>query len=215
MLKMNQVTFGYKNRKRGADRLVIENRTEEFSPGILYCIYGASGAGKTTCLSLLGGMDRPNQGTITLDDVDIKTIGYNALRRKYISYIFQDYHLFPYMNAIENVMMAMNQKMTKQERIQYITELLLSLGIEEQDMKRRVTKLSGGQKQRVAIARALASKAPYILADEPTGNLDKENTSNIISILKRLAKEQDKCIIIVTHSEKVREQCDKCISFED
>ncbi len=215
MLEMNHVSFSYTNKKNNLDRLVIEDRSEKFKPGTIYCIYGASGAGKTTCLSLLGGLDSPTKGTITLDDVDIKSIGYSNLRRKYISYIFQDFHLFPYMNAIENVMMAMDNKKSKEERKQYAIELLNSVGIQRSEMKRRVTMLSGGQKQRVAIARALATESQYILADEPTGNLDKENTINIISILKNLAKEQNKCVIIVTHSERVREQCDVCISFED
>ena len=104
-----------------------------------------------------------------------------------------------------------NKKLAREKAI----ALLDSLGLDTQEINRRVTKLSGGQQQRVAIARALATDAKYILADEPTGNLDKDNTQNIIDIFKRLVKDQGKCVIAVTHSERLKEQCDICFSLED
>ncbi len=217
MLSMTNVSYGYKN-KNNANLLILENRTMEFKSGIFYTIYGASGSGKTTCLSLLGGLDTPVKGTIFLDGVDIKKIGYNNLRKRHVAYVFQDFHLFSYMNAIENVMIAIdiagkikNKKQAKEKAI----NLLYSLGLVEPDINRVITKLSGGQQQRVAIARALATDAKYILADEPTGNLDKENTQNIINIFKKLVYEQDKCVIVVTHSEYLKQQSDVCFSLED
>lgn len=217
MLEMQHVSYGYKDKKRTIDRMVLKDLSLQFKPGVLCCLHGASGVGKTTCLALLGGLETPTEGKILLDGQDIKSIGYNTLRRKYVSYVFQDFHLFPYMTAVENVLMAVrpHKGMDKKACRKKAVELLAELGLEERDMHRRVTKLSGGQKQRVAIARALATDAGYILADEPTGNLDRENTENIIHILKSLAAERNKCIIVVTHSNKVKEASDICISLED
>lgn len=217
MLSMIDVCYGYKNKNK-VDVLVLDKVNMNFQPGRFYTIYGASGSGKTTCLSLLGGLESPISGIITLDGKDIKKIGYNNLRKHYVAYVFQDFHLFNYMTAVENVMLAIDItgkiKDKKQVREKAIT-LLNSVGLNKQEMNRRVIKLSGGQQQRVAIARALATDAKYILADEPTGNLDKENTQNIIDIFKKLVKEQGKCVIAVTHSERVKEQCDMCFSLED
>jgi|BioPla2DNA2_1021312.scaffolds.fasta_scaffold17871_3 putative ABC transport system ATP-binding protein len=217
MLSMRNVTYAYKNKNK-MDILILDNITMEFKPGVFYTIYGASGSGKTTCLSLLGGLDIPVKGVVCLDGVDIRKIGYNNLRKKHVAYIFQDFHLFSYMTAVENVMVAIdiagrikNKKQAKEKAI----SLLHSLGLVEPDINRVVTKLSGGQQQRVAIARALATDARYILADEPTGNIDKENTQNIIDIFKKLVKEQGKCIITVTHSEHVKQQSDVCFPLED
>ncbi|WP_066716862.1 ABC transporter ATP-binding protein [Clostridium sp. Marseille-P299] len=217
MLSMKNVSYGYRNKNK-VDILVLNNVSIDFKAGLFYSVYGASGSGKTTCLSLLGGLESPLKGTISLDGKDIKEIGYNNLRKNYVSYVFQDFHLFNYMSAIENVMLAIditgkikNNKLAKEKAV----ELLTSLGLDTQEMNRRVTKLSGGQQQRVAIARALSTDAKYILADEPTGNLDKDNTQNIIDIFKKLVKEQGKCVIAVTHSERLKEQCDICYSLED
>lgn len=217
MLSMKNVSYGYRNKNK-VDILVLNNVSIDFKAGLFYSVYGASGSGKTTCLSLLGGLESPLKGTISLDGKDIKEIGYNNLRKNYVSYVFQDFHLFNYMSAIENVMLAIditgkikNNKLAKEKAV----ELLASLGLDSQEMNRRVTKLSGGQQQRVAIARALSTDAKYILADEPTGNLDKDNTQNIIDIFKKLVKEQGKCVIAVTHSERLKEQCDICYSLED
>lgn len=217
MLSMKNVSYGYRNKNK-VDILVLNNVSIDFKAGLFYSVYGASGSGKTTCLSLLGGLEIPLKGTISLDGKDIKEIGYNNLRKNYVSYVFQDFHLFNYMSAIENVMLAIditgkikNNKLAKEKAV----ELLTSLGLDSQEMNRRVTKLSGGQQQRVAIARALSTDAKYILADEPTGNLDKDNTQNIIDIFKKLVKEQGKCVIAVTHSERLKEQCDICYSLED
>lgn len=217
MLSMENVSYSYKNRNK-VDVKVLENKSMDFEQGKFYTIYGASGSGKTTCLSLLGGLESPIEGRISLDNVDIKKIGYNNLRKHYVSYVFQDFHLFSYMTAIENVMLSIHisgKIKDKRKSKEKAITLLSSLGLIEAEMNRVVTKLSGGQQQRVAIARALATEGNYILADEPTGNLDKENTQNIIDIFKKLAVEQNKCVITVTHSESFRKQCDISYSLED
>lgn len=196
--------------------MIIKDKTLEFELGKCYAIFGASGSGKTTCLSLLGGLDTPTEGTVSLDGEDIKEIGYSTLRQRYVSYIFQDYHLFTYMTAVENIITAISisdKKVKKTLARKRAVELLEKVGIKEEDRNRIVCKLSGGQQQRVAIARTLAMDTQYILADEPTGNLDQENTINIINILKKLSKDESKCVIIVTHSEYVKSQCDICYTI--
>lgn len=213
MLEMKHIYFKYKSKKQNG-KMVLEDVSMKFEQGKFYTIYGPSGVGKTTCLALLGGLDVPERGEVTLDGADIKKIGYNKLRQEKVSYVFQDFHLFPYMTAVENVEVGMPKKHYKnnEERRQKATEILHSLGLADADISRKITKLSGGQQQRTAIARALATGADYILADEPTGNLDRENTENIINIIKNLVELQNKCVIAVTHSEKVRQQSD--ISYE-
>ena len=211
MLSMNQVSYYYDKKTQ---RNILDQFTASFEEGKFYVLYGESGSGKTTCLSLLGGLDEPKSGVILLDGKDIKSIGYNNLRRHHVAYVFQDFHLFSYMTAVENVMIAINSKMNKKKKRDKAISLLEMLDITDIDYNRVVSKLSGGQQQRVAIARALATDAKYILADEPTGNLDKENSVNIISIFKKLVKEQNKCVISVTHSDYVRSQSDIAISLE-
>lgn len=213
MLEIKNVNYSY-NKKD----LVLENLSIQFLPGKFYTIFGPSGSGKTTCLSLLGGLDEPRSGKILLEGKDIKTIGYNYIRRKEVCYVFQDFHLFPHMTAIENVMVALkisNPKINKIDSEKKVLDALTSLGLDKKDLRRKVTKLSGGQQQRVAIARALAIDSIYILADEPTGNLDNKNTENILLILRELVDQYNKCVIVVTHSLKVREASDICYEIED
>lgn len=203
MLSMNSVCFSYRETK--GKKRVLSDISADFQTGKIYAIYGSSGVGKTTCLSLMGGLDTPKKGSITVDGKDIKEIGYGELRKKHIAFIFQDYHLFPYMTALENVILAVSitKNIEGKEIRQKAVELLRTLGIDEETMSRPITKISGGQQQRTAIARALIKNPSYILADEPTGNLDKENAEKIMEILSDLAHSQSKCIIIATHSDMV------------
>jgi len=213
MLELKNITYSYTKNKD-----VLKNLSLQFRPGKFYTIFGSSGSGKTTCLSLLGGLDEPKSGKILLNSKEIKEIGYNNFRRKEICFVFQDFHLFTHMTAIENVMTAIkisNRQISKVEMKKRALDSLLSLGLDEKDLNRRVTKLSGGQQQRVAIARALATKSTYILADEPTGNLDLKNTENILNIFRELVEQHNKCVIAVTHSIKVRDASDICYEIED
>ena len=199
ILEIKNVTYSYANSKEK----VLSAISENFELGKFYAIVGKSGAGKSTLLSLLAGLDEPKSGAILFKDEDIKKKGYSNHRKNNISLVFQNYNLIDYLSPLENIHLVNNQAQQ---------DILLELGLSEHQIKRNVMKLSGGQQQRVAIARALVSSAPVILADEPTGNLDENTASEIIEILKKLAKERNKCVIVVTHSKEVARTAD--IVFE-
>ena len=215
MLCMNNVFFSYRQKRKKRDILV--DLSMQFVPGKVYAIYGPSGVGKTTCLSVLGGLDTPTKGRIAIDGTDIKTIGYSQLRKQYVSFVFQDYHLFPYMTAIENVVVAASiaNKNKENEIKKQAIAILDALGLDRDTIHRPINQISGGQQQRTAIARALIKNPTYILADEPTGNLDKENAQMIMNILVYLAHRQNKCIIIATHSDLVCSHADVTMKMED
>lgn len=199
ILEIKNLTYSYKDSKEK----VLANVNESFEEGKFYAIIGKSGSGKSTLLSLLAGLDEPDSGKILFNGENIQEIGYTNHRKNNISLVFQNYNLIDYLSPLENIRLVNNQAQQ---------DILLELGLSEHQIKRNVMKLSGGQQQRVAIARALVSSAPVILADEPTGNLDENTASEIIEILKKLAKERSKCVIVVTHSKEVARAAD--IVFE-
>ena len=199
ILEIKNLTYSYKDSKEK----VLANINESFEEGKFYAIIGKSGSGKSTLLSLLAGLDEPDSGKILFNGENIQEIGYTNHRKNNISLVFQNYNLIDYLSPLENIRLVNNQAQQ---------DILLELGLSEHQIKRNVMKLSGGQQQRVAIARALVSSAPVILADEPTGNLDENTASEIIEILKKLAKERSKCVIVVTHSKEVARAAD--IVFE-
>ena len=199
ILEIKNLTYSYKDSKEK----VLANVNESFEEGKFYAIIGKSGSGKSTLLSLLAGLDEPDSGKILFNGENIQEAGYTNHRKNNISLVFQNYNLIDYLSPLENIRLVNNQAQQ---------DILLELGLSEHQIKRNVMKLSGGQQQRVAIARALVSSAPVILADEPTGNLDENTASEIIEILKKLAKERNKCVIVVTHSKEVARAAD--IVFE-
>ena len=199
ILEIKNLTYSYKDSKEK----VLANVNESFEEGKFYAIIGKSGSGKSTLLSLLAGLDEPDSGKILFNGENIQETGYTNHRKNNISLVFQNYNLIDYLSPLENIRLVNNQAQQ---------DILLELGLSEHQIKRNVMKLSGGQQQRVAIARALVSSAPVILADEPTGNLDENTASEIIEILKKLAKERSKCVIVVTHSKEVARAAD--IVFE-
>lgn len=210
VLKLKNLSYGY-----DSSRKILDDVSYEFNKNIMYSIVGPSGSGKTTLLSLMGALDNPKSGSILYQDKEIKKIGYTKYRRK-IAFVFQNYNLINYMSAIENVIVGMEiSKSHKKDRKETAIRLLKEVGLKEEEMKRKVNRLSGGQQQRVAIARALALDTELILADEPTGNLDKKTTKEIIDIFKDLAKKKNKCIIIVTHSSQVSEMSDIVLQIDD
>lgn len=196
MLELKDVSYYYKSQK---DKTILDHVNYQFKNGIMYAILGSSGSGKTTLLSLLAGLDVPVDGTVCVAGEDILQRGLNAHRRDHVSLVFQNYNLIDYLTPVENVKLGGKAD---------AEELLAQMGIDEAQRKRNVMQLSGGQQQRVAIARALASKAPILLADEPTGNLDEDTANEIISIFQKLAHEQEKCVVVVTHSRELAEQAD-------
>ena len=202
VLEIKNVTYTYS----GSRETVLLSVNQKFELGKFYAIIGKSGAGKSTLLSLLAGLDKPNSGRILFEDEDISKKGYSNHRRNNISLVFQNYNLIDYLSPLENIRLV-NNKASE--------DILLALGLDKSQIKRNVMKLSGGQQQRVAIARALVSEAPIILADEPTGNLDSATADEIIGILKKLAKERNKCVIVVTHSKEVANAADIVLELGD
>ena len=195
VLEIKNVTYRYP----GSKEEVLSSVEQKFQLGKFYAIIGKSGAGKSTLLSWLAGLDTPKRGQILFQNEDIEEQGYSHHRKNNISLVFQNYNLIDYLSPLENI------RLVNREAPETI---LLELGLNQNQVKRNVMKLSGGQQQRVAIARALVSEAPVILADEPTGNLDSHTAGEIIEILKKLARERNKCVIVVTHSKKVAKAAD-------
>ncbi len=194
VLETKEVFYSYAKGNK-----VLSRVNAVFETGMMYAILGPSGSGKTTLLSLLGGLDSPTKGEILFDGENIAGRGLQYYRRNHVSLIFQSYNLIDYMTPVENVKLT-----AKQDPL----PILERLGLTKEETKRNVLKLSGGQQQRVAIARTLASGAPFILADEPTGNLDEDTAAEITGILKESARELDKCVIVVTHSGELAKQAD-------
>lgn len=215
MLSVRNVSYRY-DRKKPA--WVLKDLSVDFEEGKFYMITGSSGAGKTTCLCLLGGLDRPEEGEISFGGDSIGKIGYDRIRRGTAGYIFQDFHLFGHMNAIDNIVTAMqisDPETGYREAAEKAAEILMAVGIEAKDHKRKVTQLSGGQQQRVAIARAVATDTKYIIADEPTGNLDSETAEKILELLRRLVKENGKCVIMATHALHYLKYADECLEISE
>lgn len=202
ILEIKNVTYNYSN----SSELVLSKVNQKFEIGKFYAIIGKSGAGKSTLLSLLAGLDKPGKGQILFKGNDIEKDGYSNHRKNNISLVFQNYNLIDYLTPLENVRLV-NKNASE--------TILFELGLDKSQINRNVMKLSGGQQQRVAIARALVSEAPIILADEPTGNLDADTAREIIEILKKLAKERNKCVIVVTHSKEVANSADIILELRD
>ncbi len=171
--------------------------------GQFVSIIGKSGSGKTTLMSLLGALDKPTSGSIVVDDKDITTLSDHELvryRSRKIGFVFQAYNLVPNLTALENVTLPMEAAyVSKQERVARAKQLLNQVGLQTDKQKRKPGRLSGGEQQRVAIARALANKPAFILADEPTGNLDSQTGQMIFDLLKEVSQTEHTTIIIVTH----------------
>jgi putative ABC transport system ATP-binding protein len=197
ILEMKNITYSYANSKK---KKVLSGVNQKFELGKFYAIVGKSGTGKSTLLSILAGLDKAQTGKILFKNEDIEKKGYSNHRKNNISLVFQNYNLIDYLSPIENIRLV-NKSVDE--------SILFELGLDKKQIKRNVMKLSGGQQQRVAIARALVSDAPVILADEPTGNLDSVTAGEIINILKKtLAKDRNKCVIVVTHSKEVADSAD-------
>ncbi|MCK5855985.1 MAG: ABC transporter ATP-binding protein [Bacteroidales bacterium] len=189
-----------------------------FEIGEFAAIVGPSGCGKTTLLNLIGGLDSSTSGSITIDGVDISTLSETKLtdfRMDNIGFVFQAYNLIPVLTAKENVEFIMHlQGASKKARDKRASELLEAVGIGDRaDV--RPGKLSGGQQQRVAVARALASKPKFILADEPTANLDSKATETLLNIMEKLNKEENITFIFATHDQRVMNKAHRLITLED
>ena len=203
ILSLQHISFSYDKTP------VLRDISYEFEKGKMYCIIGKSGAGKTTLLSLLSGLAQPSEGEIFYDGKSIARIDKYIFRSKYIGVVFQSFNLITKYTALENVILSMDVAGYKSKnKRQRALDLLDSVGLDEDEADRRVLKLSGGQQQRVAIARALSYDPDIILADEPTGNLDRDTQKEIMEIFRELA-DQGKCVILVSHSPEVAHMCDE------
>ena len=207
VLKLENVCYRYSDAKE--NEYILKNINYEFESGKVYAIKGKSGSGKTTLLSLLSGLERCNEGRIIYGDKDLNKINLDRFRSNEIGIVFQSYNLLPHLTAIENIILSMDiSKIKLKNKKEIALELMLKVGLKKEYADRKVLRLSGGEQQRVAIARSLSYNPKLLLADEPTGNLDKETENEIIDIFKDLAHKEDKCVIIVTHSNNVCEKAD-------
>lgn len=199
-LKVENLTYYYTT----PGDYLFKDVTETFEKGTIYAILGQSGSGKTTFLSLLAGLDTPRSGTMSFNDKAIKPSNLTNYRKKTVSTVFQAYNLLTYMSAYENVKTAVKISAVKFDHEKTaIEEALAKVGLGADMIYKPVSKLSGGQQQRVAIARALVLNHDIIIADEPTGNLDEETTGQIVELFKKIAHEDNKIVIIVTHENEV------------
>jgi putative ABC transport system ATP-binding protein len=186
--------------------------------GEFTAIVGPSGSGKTTLLNIIGGLDRPSAGHVQIGDVDVDALSDSRLidfRRDHIGFVFQSYNLIPVLTALENVEFVMLlQKRGRQERRQRAIGLLKAVGLADK-MEKRPSELSGGQQQRVAVARALASKPAFILADEPTANLDSAAAANLLDIMAKLNREEGITFVFSTHDQRVIDRARRVVTLVD
>ncbi len=184
--------------------------------GEFVAVVGTSGSGKSTLLHMLGGLDRPTSGSVTVDGKEIFSFKDEALtifRRRKIGFVFQNYNLVPVLNVYENIVLPV-QLDGKVPDAAYIDSIIETLGLESK-LKNLPNNLSGGQQQRVAIARALASKPAIILADEPTGNLDSKTSQDVLGLLKVTSQKYAQTIVMITHNEEIAQLADRIIRIED
>ena len=213
VLNMDNVTYQY----RGATGFAVKDASSEFETGRLYAVIGPSGSGKSTLLSMLAGLDLPTQGEVQLTEKgSLAGLDLDQYRRESVAMIFQAFHLLPLLTVLENVCYPMELCGVKtKDAKQRAKALLEKVGIAPEKHKRFPSHLSGGEQQRVAIARALGTGAPILLADEPTGNLDGENTQLVLDILQNLAHDEGRCVIVVTHDPEVAERADVVLKMKD
>ena len=186
--------------------------------GEFTAVIGPSGSGKTTLLNMIGGLDKPTSGSIKVNDTELTNMNENDLinfRLNHIGFVFQSYNLIPVLTAKENTEFIMLlQNKSKEDRDKRVDALLKEVGLEER-MHNKPSELSGGQQQRVAVARALASKPTFVLADEPTANLDSQSAFKLLDIMAKLNKEEGVTFLFSTHDQRVIDRARRVITLED
>ncbi|MDO5547098.1 MAG: ABC transporter ATP-binding protein [Eubacteriales bacterium] len=184
--------------------------------GEFVAVVGTSGSGKSTLLHMLGGLDRPTSGTVTVDGRELSSLKDEELtifRRRKIGFVFQNYNLVPVLNVYENIVLPIQLDGNREDK-EYIDQIIATLGLESK-LQNLPNNLSGGQQQRVAIARALAAKPAIILADEPTGNLDSHTSQDVMGLLKITSERFRQTIVMITHNEEIAQLADRIIRIED
>jgi len=226
ILKINDVYFSYGSgaaRRSGAapgseagTKNVLQGVTCAFKRGFFYAIIGKSGSGKSTLLNLMAGLDKPTAGELLFEGKPTSQLDLDEYRRKSVAVIYQDFSLFPLLTALENILYPMELCRVEKDKARAdALELAEMVSLPSTLLDRYPNKISGGEQQRVAIARALAMDRRLILADEPTGNLDSETSATIIALLRSLAKEQDRCVIVATHDISVMQVADAVYHMVD
>lgn len=202
--------LNYRYSDAAKDDYVLKDINMIFEEGKIYAIKGKSGSGKTTLLSLISGLEKKYEGSIIYSGQNLKKMDLDKYRNNDIGIVFQSYNLLPTYTALENIVLSIdiNNKKIKNKKEKAL-ELMKKVGLKEKEANRRVLKLSGGEQQRIAIARSLSYNPKLLLADEPTGNLDKETEDDILKIFCDLAHKENKCVIIVSHSKNVCDKVDK------
>ena len=212
LVKFSNVTKQY------GDLVVLDKLNLEIKKNEMVSIIGPSGSGKTTLLNLIGGLDVPTKGDVTINDINITSLKDNKLidfRLNNIGFVFQAYNLIPVLSALENVeFITLLQKWPKEDRHARAIELLESVGLKDQ-IHKKPSEMSGGQQQRVAVARALASKPKFVLADEPTANLDSKSTSDLLDIMYLLNQQEKTTFVFSTHDQRVIDRAKRIITLED
>lgn len=199
------------NQVKALDGVNLQIEEGEFA-----AVVGASGSGKSTLLHMLGGLDYPTEGSVTVAGKEIFNLNENELtifRRRRIGFVFQSYNLVPILNVYENIVLPVELDGRKPDG-RFVKEVVRMLGLEDR-MESLPGQLSGGQQQRVAIARALAAKPAILLADEPTGNLDSRTTQEVLGLLKLTGERFRQTVVMITHNEELAQLCDRIIHIED
>ncbi len=214
ILRAENVSFAYQNKSQTVQ--AVKNVTCGFAEGRAYAIVGKSGSGKTTLLSLLAGLELPTEGTVYFENTATSDLDCDCYRRDHAAVIYQSYNLFPLLTAQENVLYPLKLRgMDGKAALELARKELQAVGIQPDQFKRFPGQLSGGEQQRVAIARALAAGNRIVLADEPTGNLDITNGEQVVEILLRLAHQEGRCVIVVTHDLEIASQMDEIYMMRD
>lgn len=212
MLETKNLGFWYQD---PANALFMDVNLQ-FEPGNMYAILGKSGSGKTTFLSLISALESPKEGAILYNSENLDKIVLTRFKRQHLANVFQAYNLLTYMTAYQNVSSALEISGVKKEnKRDFITESLKSVAITEDLHHKKVAQLSGGQQQRVAIVRAMITGADIIVADEPTGNLDEETGREMIALFEKIAHEQNKIVILVTHDSDIAKRSDVTYELKD
>jgi putative ABC transport system ATP-binding protein len=212
VLTVNNVSYQYEGGKKN----VLKGISAGFEAGKVYTIVGKSGSGKSTMLSLISGLDICKNGEILYKDADLRRIDRDKYRAQDIGVIFQAYNLLTNVTAVQNIVLSLHiGRSPEKDKKSLAYSLLAKVGIDHETADRPVLKLSGGEQQRVGIARAISHNPDIIIADEPTGNLDRDTEAEILKIFTSLAHSERKCVIIVTHSKKVSEIADIIYGISD
>lgn len=214
IIELEQVTYNYRSRYQQVDAL--KGVSYSFQPGKLYALVGKSGSGKSTLLSLMAGLDVPQGGRVLYEGQSTKEMNLTRYRREKAAVIYQSFRLFPLLTVGENITYPMElRKMPAKTAKARVAELLEKVKLPDSVANRFPSMLSGGEQQRVAIARALGMETKLLLADEPTGNLDSENSLHIVELLRNLAHQDGYCVIMVTHDMEIAALADHVLTMRD